>query len=400
MPENGGSRRGALRFILLVGVVSLFADMTYEGARGITGPYLSLLGASSATVGLVGGLGELVGYGLRLASGYLADRTRRYWPITLLGYGFNLLAVPMLALAGRWEVAAFLIVAERFGKAIRTPARDAMLSHATRQVGTGWGFALHEAMDQLGAVSGPLIVAATLFLQNRYQVAFGVLLVPAALALLVLAMAWAQYPDPQMLESATVEVRGDAGGKTLPRVFWWYALFTATSVAGFAHFQLIAYHFKLQAVVPDAQIPVFFAVAMGVDALVALVAGRWFDRKGLLTLTVVPALTLPLPFLVFSRAYHLVLPGVVLWGAVMGIQETIMRAAIAEIIPAERRGLAYGVFNTAYGVAWFLGSTVMGILYGVAIPLVILFVVILELVSLPLLYLVRRGTPAEGARPS
>lgn len=263
--------------------------MTYEGSRSITGPFLSLLGASATAVGIVAGAGEFIGYGFRLLSGYVADRTGRYWTFTLLGYGLNLLAVPLPALAGRWEVAAALLMAERFGKAIRTPARDAMLSHATAEMGRGWGFGIHEAMDQIGAVMGPLIVAAVLYARGDYRGGFGILLIPALLALATLAAARVLYPSPHELEAAPHAPR-EAGGKQLSRTFWLYLAFVATSVAGYAHFQLISYHFRAQAVVPEAQIPVFFAVAMGVDALVALVIGRLFDRIGLVTLTVVPVL--------------------------------------------------------------------------------------------------------------
>ncbi|MBC7347314.1 MAG: MFS transporter, partial [Clostridia bacterium] len=373
MPQDDRQRKNALRFIFLMGMVSLFADMTYEGGRSITGPFLSILGAASAAVGFVGGLGELIGYTLRLFSGYLADRTRQYWLMTILGYGINLLAVPLLALAGRWEVAAWLIVGERLGKAFRTPSRDAMLSHATRQVGSGWGFGLHELMDQIGAVAGPLLVASVLYFEAAaYRTAFLALFVPAALALLVLFFSRALYPDPQALEIDAGEVPDYPLGEKIPRVFWFYILFTVFSIAGYANFQLISYHFKTQGVVPDAQIPLLFAVAMGVDALVALPVGRLFDRKGLPTLTLLPLFTLPIPFLVFSYDYRLALAGVIFWGAAMGMQETVMRAALAEIVPAKRRGLAYGMFNTAYGLAWFLGSTAMGILYGLAVPYVIL----------------------------
>lgn len=391
MGENNRQGRNAFRFIVLMGLISLFADMTYEGARSITGPYLSLLGASAATAGFVGGLGELVGYGLRLLSGYLADRTRRYWLLTILGYSINLLAVPLLALAGRWEVAAFLIVAERLGKAVRTPSRDAMLSHASHQVGTGWGFGLHETLDQIGAVTGPLIVAITLFFtHNRYQAGFAVLFVPALIALLLLLLSRTLYPEPHALEVGHVDRPSYPDSPALPRVFWLYTAFTAASIAGFTHFQLISYHLKAQGVVPDVQIPVLFAVAMGVDALVALPAGYFFDKKGLLTLTFLPLLTIPIPFFAFSRLYVPALLGVVLWGAAMGVQETIMRAAVAEIIPPERRGLAYGIFNTGYGVAWFLGSSIMGIIYDIKIVYAIAFAVVLELVALPLIFLVRR----------
>lgn len=385
-----GRKRNAYRFIILLGIVSLFADVTYEGAHSITGPYLSLLGASATVVGAVSGLGELVGYGLRLLSGYFADRTRRYWLITFFGYGLNLLAVPLLALAGHWETAAFLIILERLGKAIRTPPRDAMLSHAALGVGRGWGFALHEAMDQIGALTGPLLISLVLYLQGGYRQGFALLLAPALLALTVLFLARRQYPDPAVLELPAEDEKEAGRGQKFPPVFWLYIAFTVLSIAGYAHFQLISYHLKAQAVVPDAQIPVFFALAMGVDALFALLIGRVFDQIGLLSLAAVPLLTLPVPFLVFGRGFFPVLAGMVLWGAVMGMQETIMRAAIAEMVPSERRGLAYGIFNTAFGGSWFLGSVIMGALYDLSIPSIILFSVILEVLSIPLLILAAR----------
>lgn len=390
--ENRQDRRNAFRLIVLMGVVSLFADMTYEGARSITGPYLSFLGASAAAVGFVGGLGELVGYGLRLLSGYVADRTSRHWFLTILGYGVNLLAVPLLAVAGRWEVAAALIVAERLGKAIRAPSRDAILSHASRQVGSGLGFGLHEALDQIGALTGPLIVAGVLYLRSGgYQPAFAALLAPAVAALLVLSVSRMLYPQPEALEDSTGGAEPLPTTGKLPSTFWLYTLFTIASVGGFAHFQLVSYHFKARGVVPDPHIPLLFALAMGVDALLAVPVGHLFDRKGLLTLGVLPVLSIPTPFLLFSLSYHRAMAGMVLWGAAMAIQETIMRAAIAELIPPGRRGTAYGIFNTAYGGAWFLGSTAMGALYDLGAPYAITFAVLLQLASLPLLYLLVRG---------
>lgn len=213
------ARATAIRFVVLLGLVSLFADVTYEGARSIAGPHLALLGASGTVVGIVAGFGELIGYGLRLASGYLSDRTRRYWAITLVGYAINLLAVPLLALAGRWEAAAALLIAERMGKALRTPARDAMLSYATRGTGRGWGFGLHEAMDQMGAVAGPVIVTAVLATQNNnYPMAFGVLGIPALLALSILLSARRLYSRPQDLEPTAPELK-TAG---FPAAYWIY----------------------------------------------------------------------------------------------------------------------------------------------------------------------------------
>lgn len=387
--------RTAIKFVVLLGVVSLFADMTYEGARSITGPFLAFLGASAAVTGFVSGLGEFIGYGIRVFSGYFADRSRRYWAITILGYALNLLAVPLLALAGNWPLAAGLIFAERFGKAVRTPARDAMLSHATTRMGRGWGFGLHEAMDQIGAVLGPLIVATVLYFKGGYSTGFGVLLVPALLSLIVLLFARRLYPRPRNLET-TEQTLTTTASRRFSRAFYLYLGFVAVSVAGYANFQLISYHFQASSLVPQAQIPLFFAIAMGVDALVALVAGRIFDRSGLLVLFAVPLLSLPIAPLAFSAGYGLAVAGVVLWGAVMGIQETVMRAAVGGLVPATRRGTAYGLFNGAYGLSWFLGSVVMGLLYEVEIAYLIVFSVGIELICIPFLIVLTRELSGRG----
>jgi len=377
-------------FIILLGIVSLFGDITYEGARSVTGPYLGdTLGAGPGVLGLVAGIGEFVGYGLRLASGYLADRTKAYWPLTFIGYGL-LISIPLLAFAGYWQLAALLIILERMGKAIRSPARDTMLSYAAKGVGRGWGFAVHEALDQIGAVIGPLAFSLVLLYHGTYREGFTLLWIPALLTLAVLAIARRKFPSPQKLETPEEVSRQDIKGK-LPRVFWLYTIFTLFSVAGFANFQLISYHLKVQAIVPDAQIPMMYAIAMGVDALAALLVGKTYDRIGLISLLTVPLLTLPIPFLAFSHSYRLVLMSIILWGMVMGIQETIMRAAIADLTPVDRRGFAYGIFNTVYGAGWFLGALLMGLLYELSINYLILFTAVMELTSIPLFLLVRRA---------
>ena len=376
-------------FIVLLGIVSLFGDITYEAARSITGPYLATLGASASIVGLVGGIGEFVGYALRLASGYLADRTKAYWLLTFIGYGL-LISIPLLAFAGYWQLAALLIVLERIGKAIRSPARDTMLSYATKGVGRGWGFAVHEALDQVGAVIGPFVFSLAFLFHGGYREGFTMLWIPALLTLAVLTIARKKVPSPQKLETPEEKSRQDTKDK-LPRVFWLYIIFTLFSVAGFANFQLISYHLKVQAIIPDAHIPLIYAIAMGVDALAALLVGKTYDKIGLISLLAVPLLTLPIPFLTFSYSYSLVLIGIVLWGVVMGIQETIMRATIADLIPVGRRGFAYGIFHTVYGASWFLGSALIGLFYELSINYLILFVVVMELISIPLFFLIRRA---------
>jgi len=376
----------AWKLVILLGLVSLFADMTYEGARSITGPYLAVLGASATAVGIVAGFGELIGYGLRLLSGYVSDRTGRYWSITLVGYGLNLLAVPFLALAGHWQVAAVLIVLERMGKAIRTPARDAMLSHATKSVGRGWGFGLHEAMDQIGAVIGPLIVSAVLYFKGGYQVSFGILLVPALLALIVLLTARFLYPRPRDLEVdlPQMQTRG------FQRRFWLYLVAVGLVAVGYADFPLIAYHFEKVSVASDTWIPISYALAMGMDALAALLFGRLFDRVGIFILIFVSLLSSLFAPLVFFGGAYLALAGIAIWGIGMGAQESIMRAAVAEMAPVDKRGTAYGVFNSGYGVLWFAGSALMGFFYDISIPVLVGFSVVMQLASVPVLLLVKR----------
>ncbi len=376
---------GALRLVVLLGIVSLFADMTYEGARSVTGPFLAILGASGTAVGIIAGAGELVGYTIRLLSGYLSDRTGRYWTITLFGYAVNLLAVPLLALAGRWELAAALMIAERLGKAIRTPPRDAMLSHAVSRVGVGWGFGLHEALDQAGAVLGPFIVTAILAFRGDYRTAFAWLLVPAVLALTCLGVAWRSYPRPRELEPDTAPDDG-----RFPRVFWTYLVASACVAAGYVDFPLIAYHFGKANVAPPAWIPATYAIAMAVDGGAALAFGRLFDRIGVPALVLSVVLAAPFPLLVFTGSFPLAVAGMVLWGIGMGAQESILRGTVATLVPAARRASAYGVFNTGYGLAWFAGSALMGLLYDLSIPALIGFSIAIQLAAVPLLLRLRR----------
>ena len=381
------SKQSSLKFVVLIGVVSLFADMTYEGARSITGPYLALLGASGTVVGIVAGLGELVGYGLRLVSGYLSDRTKGYWPITLFGYVVNMLSVPLLALTGLWQSAAALIILERTGKAIRNPPRDAMLSHATQEIGHGWGFGLHEALDQTGAMIGPLIVSFVLYLNGSYRKGFAVLLVPALLALAVLLVTRFVYPRPEDLE----EISSDLETKGLSRQYWLYFGASGLIAAGYVDFPLIAYHFEKTHLAPTASwIPIFYAIAMGADALAALLLGRLFDRVGLPLLIITSLACAFFPPLVFFGGFNFAMLGMILWGVGIGVQESIMRAVIAGMVSADRRATAYGIFNAGFGVFWFLGSALMGILYDRSIFSLMLFSMVLQLASLPLLLLVGR----------
>lgn len=374
-------KKASWHFILLFGIISMFGDITYEGGRSIASPYLAILGASAAAVGLVSGLGEFVGYAFRLLSGYVAAKTKSYWTITFIGYGL-LVSIPLLALANNWQLAAFFVVMERFGKAVRSPAKDTMLSFATSNTGRGFGFAVHEFIDQIGGIIGPLLFSAVFFLHGTYKQGFTLLWIPAILTLVFLFTARVKVPDPESLEEYHAEeLNTPSPAKKLSAKFWWYMLFSFLSVLGFANFQLIAYHLKVNTIITDTQIPFFYAITMGVDAIAALLVGKVYDKSGLKVLILLPLLSVPIAFLTFTYSFNLVLTGIVLWGIVMAIHETIMRAAIADMVTRSNRAFAYGIFNTAYGLAWFLGSVAIGCLYEISIGSILWFISCIQVLS-------------------
>lgn len=379
----GRNRLGPPGFVLAFGVVSMLADFVYEGARAITGPYLATLGASAVLVGFVTGFGEAVALVFRLGTGHLSDRTGRHWALSIAGYAITVVAVPVLALSTALWQAAGLVVAERFGKAVRTPARDTMLAHAGTATGRGRAFALHEALDQSGALLGPLLVAAMIAVSG-YRLGFGVLAIPGALALLTLAWLRRAVPVPADYEHhpSAAPVMAAPGG--LPGRFWLYSAFTAVSMSGFATFGVLAYHLRVRHILGDELIPVAYSAAMGAAAVAALCCGRLYDRVGLRILGSTLPLSAVVPFLSLSTTPALVWVGAVVWGAAMGIHESTMRAAVADMVPAHRRGAGYGIFTAVYGLAWLAGSTVIGALYDLSVASVIVFTLATQAAALPL----------------
>lgn len=379
-------RKTALKFVLLIGILSFFADFTYEGARSVYGPFLAGLAASATIVSIVTGFGELVGYGFRLVSGRWADRTGHFWTIAILGYFVQLLAVPALALARNWPTAAALIILERFGRATRNPPRDAMLSHAGSEIGFGWAFGVHEAMDQFGALFGPLMVAGILAWRGSYRLAFAALLIPMTICLTLVLVGHHIYPKPHELEVKT----GNVKAKGLPRAFWTYLMGAALVAAGFADFPLIAYHFTRAASVPKDIVPVVYAIAMGVSGTGSLFFGRLFDRFGvtiLIPLTLIAAVFAPL---VFWGNFWPALIGAAVWGLGMGVHESIIPAVVAPMVSHDRRASAYGLFTAGYGIFWFIGSVIMGILYDRSVTATVVFCVVTQLAATLLFFRVKQ----------
>lgn len=392
------NRITALRFVVWFGLVSALGDFVYEGARSVIGPFLAHLGATATVVGVVTGLGEASALVLRLFTGRIADRTGRPWPQTILGYALTMVCVPLMALSGGLLSASLLYNGERFGKGIRAPSRDIMLAHASSAMGRGKAFGLHEAMDQSGALVGPLVIAGILAAGGGYRLSFAVLAAPGALALLVLGRLRAAAPDPSLFDPSVelAESKKLRLDTHLSRQFWIYSGFSAATMLGFATWALLAYHLVRRDVVPDSVIPVLYAGAMGTAALAALAFGRLYDRVGLRGLVALPFLAAVVPLLSFSTSVPAVVVGAIVWGAGMGVHESTMRAAVTDLVPPSRRGAGYGTFTAIYGLAWLTGAIIIGALYSHGRTVIVLVVAGVQVVALVLLLPLLRGSHGGG----
>ena len=359
---------GAMAFIVLMGIVSLFSDMTHEGARSILGEYLNLAGASAASIGFVSGFGELCGYSLRLVSGFIADKTKKYWTLVIVGYTLQVLAIPALALIPEngWIIACGLIIMERVGKAVKKPAKNTLVSFAASEVGTGKGFAFQEFLDQLGAFLGPVIlfviaaVKGTGSLFSTYRVCFAILGIPALITIALVVFSWIRYPNPEMFE----KTKEEAKEFHLKKSFLYYMIAICLFAFGFADFTLITLHAAKMQAFPDSTLSLLYAAAMAVDAFAALFFGWLFDRVGLKALIVSTICSAFFSCFIFITASPVLIGiGIVLWGIGMGAQESIMKAAVSKIIPRSMRSTGFGIFETGFGIAWFLGSWILGTLY-------------------------------------
>lgn len=387
----------AWRFVTTFGVVSLLADIVYEGARSITGPLLASLGATAVVVGVVTGIGEAAALLLRIVSGPLTDRTGRFWTWAIGGYFLTVITVPLLGVVGVLWAAAALVIAERVGKAVRSPAKDTMLSHATAVTGRGRGFAVHEAMDQIGAIAGPLAVAAMLLaFGGDFAPTLGLLAVPGIGVLALLAWLRVRVPEPARYEVDTTEavkpIVAQSFLRSLPKAFWVYSSFSAATMVGFTTFGVLSFHQVSRGIVPVAAVPVIYAAAMAADAVAALMTGWAYDRIGATVLGALPVLASLVPVLAFSGRIVPVVAGAMVWGAAVGIQESTLRAVVADLIEPARRATAYGVYAAVIGTAAAAGGALTGLLYSHSVRLLIGVVIAVQLAAMAVLPLVRRQT--------
>ena len=383
----------AVKVIILFGVISMLGDMVYESARGANSQYFNLLSVSAAQVGLVFGIGELLGYFLRLLAGVLSDKSGKHWIFIFVGYGM-LLVVPIMGFTMNWNILIVLILMERIGKSLRNPAKDTILSGvAENQVGTGFAFGLQEALDQVGALTGPLIFTLVFFIAGKngiaeYQLGYKWLFVPFILLMLFVVYAYRRIKRNNLIQDLkTREFRSER----LQPIFWIYTAFTFFCTLGFVNFSIIGYHLKANNLMSDGNITLLYSGAMAVDAVAALLVGKAYDNMkkktgiktgGLAVLMAIPFITLLLPFLTISNSTPLIVIGMVIFGVVMGTHETIMRSAVADITPFYKRGTSFGVFNTGYGLALLIGSALMGWLYDMnQIGIIIAFTCVAEAIA-------------------
>lgn len=379
----------AFTFVFTLGIVNLFADVTYEGGGSLNGPFLAGLGATAAATSIVAGLGEFLGYAVRALSGHVADRTGRYWPLTFLGYVVNLLAVPALALAGSWPAAAALMLAERVGRGIRKPTVEAMLSYTTGTLGRGWVYALNTALDETGATLGPLLMALVLWRGGSHRVGFGILAIPALLALMSLALARRRFPLPASLEEGPTATVSDFGP-----AFRRFLLGAALFASGLLSFELIGFHFAATRTVAAGAIPLLLALATAGGVAANLVLGRLYDRHGLPVVLTAVALAAGAAPLIFFGSRGALVAGMMLWGVGYAVQDTLFKAIVAGLLPEGRRGFAFGLFYAGYGVGWLVGGIVAGLLYERSLGLMVGFSAMAELSSIPVFVLASR---ARGA---
>jgi MFS family permease len=376
-------KKSLIVFILL-SFVSLFADMTYEGARSVSGAYLDALGATAILASLAS-IGEFLGYVMRFFSGVIATYLKSsisYWGLTILGYILNLFAVPLLAFSGHWELAILFIFLERIGKGLRTPLRDTILAEITEKIGKGKAFGLHEALDQTGAVLGPLIVTLSLFSTKSYEFTFLILAIPASISLMFLFSAYIKYPNIKAVEKTASFKRN-----SLSKIFWLYTISMAIVALGFMHWINVSYIFSANNILPDYWISIMYLIAMLVDGILAFPIGLIYDRAGPISLLITPIFaTLIVPIILMHNFVSALFVSI-FWGIVNGIYESTARAAIADILPNENRAYGYGIFGLFYGTAWMSGSIIYGFLYQNFINYISLFAIIIESTAFILLFI-------------
>ncbi len=384
----------AMVFILLFGCVSLLSDMTHEGAASIQGTYLSLIGASVTIIGFISGIGELLGYSLRYVFGWIADKTKKYWTFTIIGYLIDTLTVPLLAFVvpHGWIFACIILGIQRIGKAIKKPSKDTILSFAASREKVGKSFGIQEMLDQIGAFLGPLFLYVIMLFKvdgetyRIYALCFLFLLIPAIATLALLFFTMRKFPNPDEFE---VEPKKHEKFKIRPS-FIFYIVGISLFAFGFINYSLVGMHISKvfvdsgNKIITVQTLPLIYSFAMIVDAIAAIIFGKLFDRFGVIALILATFLSSVFSLFIFEfNSVILLFIGVTLWGIGMGAQESILKAIVTTMVPKDNRATGYGIFEFSFGIFGFLGSFIMGILYDYSILALVIVSISIQLISIP-----------------
>lgn len=383
----------ALHFVVLLGIVNFFGDVTYEGGASINGPFLGMLGGSAAAISIVAGIGEFLGYSLRSVAGYFADKTGRHWLIIFVGYTINLLAVPAMALAPTFSVAASFIIAERIGRALRKPSIEAMLSYTTDKLGKGWAFALNTALDETGATLGPLLIACLLFANIDFRGSYAVLLISAITSLVILIFIRIIFPAPKNLTT----ISNDKRPQKFTTPFWLNMAAGTMFAMGLMSYELVAFHIANKASIATFWVPILLAFATFCGVIANLILGKCYDFFGWPVLLIAVILSAAFSPLAFLGPWGLIIAAMPFLGIGYATQDTLLKAVIVDLLPSGKRSFSFGIFYTGYGFGWLIGSIVSGLLYQHSLVVLSIFTASVQLISLPLfLFAAKKSAPSRG----
>lgn len=347
------------RNVYSLGLVSFFTDLSSEMVFGLlplflTGP----LGASRTLLGLIEGVGEMLGYTVRMGSGALSDRMQKRKPLVILGYSLSAASKPFFGAAAGWADVFLVRALDRVGKGVRTAPRDALISESAPEAKVGRAFGIHRSMDQAGAIVGPAI-AFVLFPHIGFQGVFLASLVPGALAVVILMLFVKERLAPSRPKSVSANVLAVLSQKRFVALL---AIMAVFGIGAF-NFSFVLVRASDLGVADDTVVLVYLAINVAHTA-VGYPAGVLADRVG-------KEKMLPVAYGVFAASTLLMLASTdsahayalaLVYGAYLGIAETVQRAVVPRYVAAEHRGTAYGLYNMVAGFSFLTANLVFGFL--------------------------------------
>src|SRR5689334_4272008 len=350
--------------IWVLGFVSLLMDVSSEMIHSLLPLFMvTILGTSTMAVGLVEGLAESLALVVKVFSGTLSDYWGRRKGLTVLGYALGAFTKPLFALATGLGFVLIARLLDRVGKGVRGAPRDALIADIAPPEIRGAAFGLRQSLDTVGAILGPLLAVGLMLLwADDFRAVFWVAVVPGLMSVGLLLFG---IREPAQRQTSTR--RNPIQWDTLARfqsAYWWVVGFGAIFTLGrFSEAFLVLR--AQQGGIPVALVPLVMVAMNVIYAGSAYPFGALADRMRHTTLLALGVLVLIAADLVLASddRWGIVLMGVGLWGLHMGMTQGLLAAMIADTVPADLRGTAYGFFNLASGVAMLMASMLAGFLW-------------------------------------